>query len=275
MTDFRITQMGCIEWLWKCIEHGIRVDMLFADPPFNIGVEYDQFSDRMTPDEYFQFSADWIRGAAQIIKPGGALLIHASPFVHHSFLIEAMQINGIDGWYEREIVWNFGFGQHTDANWPETHCRCIVLRRPGQPRKWHPDEVLVKSLRLKIGDRRVLKSKRKGWVVPGTVWGTANDGEFWGRVQGNDSERRPLHRNQLRELYLARIIRAYTAPGELVCDPFVGSGTTPTVAVGLGRNFIGCEQSAAYCESAISRVIAGPVRDVAAACGPTEGEADE
>jgi DNA modification methylase len=75
--------------------------------------------------------------------------------------------------------------------------------------------------------------------VPGNVWGIPSDGEYWGRVQGNSKERRQGHPNQLPEVYLERLIRAYTDENDIVVDPFVGSGTTPVVARALKRRFWG------------------------------------
>ena len=99
-----------------------------------------------------------------------------------------------------------------------------------------------------------------GWQLPSDVWCRETDGDGWGRVQGNSKERRETHQNQLPELYLERVIRACSNPGDLVLDPFLGSGTTSTVARALGRRSIGIEISQKYAESAFERIKAGAVR---------------
>ena len=80
-------------------------------------------------------------------------------------------------------------------------------------------------------------------------------GQYWGRIQGNNKERRHGHHNQIPEVYLERIIRACSNEGDLVLDPFLGSGTTCTVARAFGRRSIGVEYSPVNAESAWDRVI--------------------
>jgi DNA modification methylase len=92
--------------------------------------------------------------------------------------------------------------------------------------------------------------------VPLDVWYGPN----WGRIQGNNRERRPSHQNQLPEVYLERVIRACSIEGQLVLDPFLGSGTTCTVARGLKWRSIGIEYSGEHAASAFERIQAGPIR---------------
>jgi site-specific DNA-methyltransferase (adenine-specific) len=92
-------------------------------------------------------------------------------------------------------------------------------------------------------------------------------GQFWGRVQGNNKERRGYHDNQLPEVYLERVIRACSNEGDLVLDPFLGSGTTGVVALALKRNFIGTEFSEENAKSACERIKIGPYRVMGEARG--------
>ena len=85
-------------------------------------------------------------------------------------------------------------------------------------------------------------------------------GKYWGRIQGNNKERRSRHENQIPEIYMERIIRACSDQGNLVLDPFLGSGTTCTVARALGRRSIGIEYSNIIAKSAFERSKNGPVR---------------
>ncbi len=103
--------------------------------------------------------------------------------------------------------------------------------------------------KIKLGQRR-----------PGSVFGIKEDGKHWGRVQGNNTERRGDHPNQLPEVYLERLIKAYTNPGDRVLDPFCGSGTTATVAAALGRHCVTIDVSEENCISARERVAKGALR---------------
>ena len=129
-------------------------------------------------------------------------------------------------------------------------------------RTWNPDEILEMSDRASIyGDKRTMeKSSNKGMRVPMDVW----YGKYWGRIQGNNTERRQGHQNQIPEVYLERVILACSNEGDLVLDPFAGSGTTGTVARAHGRRSIGIEQSEKIAKSAWERIT--QIRDEAKEC---------
>ena len=118
--------------------------------------------------------------------------------------------------------------------------------------------MLVPSRRLEGGDKRIATAKHKGMRPMLDVW----FGDNMGRVQGNNKERRPLHKNQLPELYLSRILRCSTDAGDTVMDPCLGSGTTGVVARALGMHFIGIELEKKLLASAKARILKGPVRQV-------------
>ena len=103
-------------------------------------------------------------------------------------------------------------------------------------------------------------TERGGQRVPFTVWGVPSDGDYWGRIQGNNKERCPGCDNQLPEVYLERIIRAYSNKGDAILDPFCGSATTAVVAAALGRSAVTCDVSKAAVNDAKSRLKKGAVR---------------
>src|SRR5262249_14485166 len=105
-------------------------------------------------------------------------------------------------------------------------------------------------------DPRTRRTRQPGLRVPLDVW----YGPLWGRIQGNNKERRKNHHNQIPEVYLERVLRACSNEGDLVLDPFLGSGTTCTVARALGRRSLGIEYSSRNAASAFARIQAGAVR---------------
>jgi DNA modification methylase len=119
-------------------------------------------------------------------------------------------------------------------------------------RIWNPNEILELSDRASIyfDPRTMAKEDNKGMRVPMDVW----YGKYWGRIQGNNKERRHNHHNQIPEVYLERVIKACSNPGSLVLDPFCGSGTTSTVARALGRRSITIEYSELNAKSAWDRI---------------------
>lgn len=233
----------------------VQFDFIFADPPFNIGEDYIGFEDNRTPAEYGVWTADWIR--ACWAKCRGVMCLHGPDSLASMYLLAAHVTPNMRriAW----VNWHYRFGQCNRNNWIDARCHCLIFAKSDKY-TWNPEEVLVDSDRVAYGDKRVAETERGGKRLPGTVWGVPSDGPNWGRVQGNNKERREGHPNQLPEVYLERLIRAYTNPGDNILDPFCGSGTTATVGVALGRNVVTVELVPATAASARARIAAGPIR---------------
>ncbi len=252
------------------------VDLIFADPPFNWKRGYDEWDDDLPRAEYMQFTRDWLNACADALADNGSFWVNipddsAADIVVH--LRDHCKLHLIN-W----CVWHYRFGQNTTQKFINSKVHALYfarhrevlnpappkrmrLAKPGGPgRTWNPAEILEISDRRAIyGDPRTESKKDgidAGHRVPMDVW----YGQYWGRIQGNNAERRGYHDNQLPEVYLERVIRACSNPGDLVMDPFLGSGTTGVVARALGRNFVGVEYSKANAQSACERIAAGPVR---------------
>jgi site-specific DNA-methyltransferase (adenine-specific) len=154
-------------------------------------------------------------------------------------------------------IWHFRFGQHRVGNFIVSKVHALYFARDRENRVWNPDSVLEPSDRAAVyDDPRTRGTRQPGLRVPLDVWYGPN----WGRIQGNNRERRRNHQNQIPEVYLERVIRACSNEGQLVVDPFLGSGTTCTVARALGRRSIGIEYDSRNAASAFDRIKAGPVR---------------
>jgi DNA modification methylase len=225
------------------------VDLIFADPPFNWDVPYDGWEDNMPREAYERFTFDWLDACIETLSPKGSLWVNipddsAAEVVMHLKRRGLTMIN----W----CVWHFRFGQHRDKAFITSKVHALYFAKDSSERVWNPDAILEQSDRASIyNDKRTqAKERNKGMRVPMDVW----YGKFWGRVQGNNQERRSGHQNQIPEVYLERIILACSNEGDLVLDPFVGSGTTNTVARAHGRRSIGIEYSQATAESAWERI---------------------
>ena len=242
----------------RVMEQGFA--MVFLDPPFNIGEDYDGDggkSDRKDWGHYLHFIACTIAGAGKLLRKGGTLCIHVPDEVVAYAYMYAIQC-GLQkvNW----LVLHQEFGQYTDGSFIRSKVHCLVFRkRPVKGKTWNVEEVLEPSTRLLTGDKRTYTAKHKGYRPFLDCW----TGENLGRVQGNNEERWGNHPNQLPEMYLARLIRAYTNVGDFIFDPCVGSGTTLVVAQALKRKAWGCELNAKLAASAWKRVGKGVVRNVA------------
>jgi site-specific DNA-methyltransferase (adenine-specific) len=242
-----------------------KVDLVFADPPFNWNRAYDKWDDAMPDAEYLRFTYDWLDLCHEALRPGGAMWVNipddwAAEIVVH---MKAKRWTRLVNW----CVWHYRFGQNLTERFINSKVHALYFVK-GEgvggselgPRTWNANEVLEMSDRAAIyGDRRT-QSKKDGMPpglrVPMDVW----YGPFWGRIQGNNKERRAQHDNQLPEVYLERVVRSTSNAGDLVMDPFLGSGTTGVVAHALGRRFIGVEYSKENAGRAFERIGAGPVR---------------
>ena len=239
----------CREVLPTLPDYGC-VDLIFADPPFNWDVPYDEWEDNMPREAYERFTFDWLDACIETLSPRGSLWINvpddsAAEIVMHLKRRGLTMIN----W----CVWHFRFGQHRDGAFITSKVHALYFAKDPSSRVWNPDAILEQSDRASIyNDKRTLaKERNKGMRVPMDVW----YGKYWGRVQGNNKERRHGHHNQNPEVYLERVILACSNKGDLVLDPFAGSGTTNTVARAHGRRSIGIEYSQATAESAWERIV--------------------
>ena len=232
-----------------------KIDLIFADPPFNWEVPYDEWADGMPREEYERFTFDWLDACLDALSPRGSIWVNipddtAAEIVLHLKRRGLTMIN----W----CIWHFRFGQHRDSSFIMSKVHALYFAKDPDERVWNPDAVLEPSDRATIYNdaRTQAKESRQGMRLPMDVW----YGRYWGRVQGNNAERRRQHHNQIPEVYLERVIRACSNEGDWVLDPFLGSGTTCTVARALGRRSIGIEYGKANAKSAFERIKAGPVR---------------
>lgn len=246
--DTRLYQGDCRDVLPALPDRG-SVDLAFADPPFNWEVPYDGWKDGMPRDAYERFTFDWLDGCIEALAPHGAIWVNipddtAAEVVLHLKRRGLVMVN----W----CVWHFRFGQNRETSFISSKVHALYFVKDADARIWRPERVLEPSDRASVyaDPRTQAKEKNAGMRVPMDVW----YGAYWGRVQGNNKERRHQHHNQLPEAYLERIILACSDEGSLVLDPFGGSGTTQTVARAYGRRSIGIEHSAANAASAWERI---------------------
>jgi len=226
------------------------VDLVFADPPYNLqlggellrpnhsrvdGVEeaWDRFAGFA---EYDRFTRAWLEGARRLLKPDGALWVIGS--YHNIYRVGAL-VQDIGYWILNDIVWrktnpmpNFRGRRFTNAH--ETLLWCGRSADARYTFNYEAMKALNDDLQM-----------RSDWLLP-----------LCGGPERLKRDGRKAHPTQKPEALLHRVLLASTRPGDLVLDPFFGTGTTGAVAKRLNRRFIGIERDKAYAELARARIAA-------------------
>jgi modification methylase len=237
------------------------VDLIFADPPYNLQLRgdlhrpdnskvdavddhWDQFS---TFASYDQFTRDWMAAARRLLKPDGAIWVIGS---YHNIFRVGAELQNQGFWIMNDVVWrksnpmpNFRGKRLTNAH--ET----LIWAAKTEASKYTFNYEALKSLNEGI-------QMRSDWVIP-----ICNGGE---RLKDDKGDK--AHPTQKPEALLHRILIGTTNPGDVVLDPFFGTGTTGAVAKMLGRNFVGIEREESYrkvAEKRLARVRAFDVEAIA------------
>jgi modification methylase len=225
------------------------VDMIFADPPYNLQLGGDLFRpeggkvDACDDDwdkfdslaAYDGFTRDWLDQARRILKDNGTIWVIGS--YHNIYRVGAL-LQDADFWILNDIVWrktnpmpNFRGTRFTNAH--ETLIWCAKDEKARYTFNYRAMKALNDDLQM-----------RSDWLLP-----ICSGSE---RVKGDDGSK--AHPTQKPEALLYRILLACTKPGNVVLDPFFGTGTTGAVARRLGRNWIGIERETAYVKVAHERI---------------------
>jgi len=242
-----------------------KVDLVFADPPFNWARDYDRHKAgdawddaKMSREQYLTFTEQWLDLCVDALTPTGSMWVNIPDDSAAEIVVHLKKRLRMVNW----CIWHYRFGQNTTGRFINSKVHALYFARNPEKRTWNPEPVLETSDRRSIYADPRTESKKDGMPagmrLPMDVW----YGQYWGRIQGNNKERRAKHDNQLPETYLHRVIAACSNPGDTVLDPFLGSGTTGVVAHAMGRHFLGTEYSRVNAEMAFERIAAGPARDL-------------
>ena len=227
------------------------IDLVFADPPYNLQLkgdlkrpddsrvnavddDWDKFASFA---EYDAFTRAWLAACRRLLKPAGTLWVIGS--YHNIYRVGAI-LQDLDFWILNDVVWrksnpmpNFRGRRFTNA-----HETLIWAAREQTSRYTFNYEA------LKAGNEDV--QVRSDWTIP-----LCTGEERLKQVDGGK-----LHPTQKPEALVARVILAASRPGDVVLDPFFGTGTTGAVAKRLGRSFIGIEREKSYARAAEKRIAA-------------------
>ncbi len=238
------------------------VDLVFADPPFNIGYAYDVYHDNKGYQEYLDWSTAWIRGVHRVLKDDGTFwLAIGDEYAAELKLIAQREVGfHIRSW----VVWYYTFGVNCKTKFSRSHAHLFhFVKHPQQFtfRSADLENRIPSARQLVYGDGRANPDGRlpdDTWILrPQDLAGhftPEEDTWYFPRVAGTFKERAGFHGCQMPEQLLGRIIRSCSHEGEVVLDPFSGSATTLVVAKKLGRNHLGFDLSPDYVKRGTERL---------------------
>ena len=236
------------------------VHAIFADPPYNLqlkgdlrrpddslvdGVddEWDRFADLAT---YDAFTRAWLTEARRVLRKDGTIWVIGS---YHNVFRLGTALQDLGFWVLNDVIWrkanpmpNFRGRRFTNAH--ET----LIWAARGEESRYRFNYASMKSLNDDV-------QMRSDWFIPLCT----------GQERLRDGKGAKLHPTQKPEALLHRVILSCTNPGEVILDPFLGTGTTAAVARRLGRHYVGIERDAGYAEAARARIEAvEPLSETAA-----------
>jgi site-specific DNA-methyltransferase (adenine-specific) len=231
------------------------VDLVFADPPFNIGYKYDVYRDDLSKNDYLDWSSKWMAGVSKVLKPNGTFWLAIGDEYAAELKLVAQNDCGFScrSW----VIWYYTFGVNCVRGFSRSHTHLFHFTKDPHDFTFNAENPSVRVLsarQLVYGDLRANPRGRlpdNTWILrpqdaPPHAFVPAHDTWYYARVAGTFKEREGFHGCQMPEQLLARIIRISSNPTEVVLDPFSGSGTTLVVAKKLGRQWMGIELSKEY-----------------------------
>ncbi|EYS94964.1 site-specific DNA-methyltransferase [Bartonella bacilliformis] len=246
----QIFKGDCVAVLEKLPKHS--VDMIFADPPYNLQLEgvlyrpdhslvdavddaWDQFESFAA---YDAFTRAWLLACRRVLKPNGTLWVIGS---YHNIFRVGTTLQDLGFWVLNDIIWrkNNPMPNFRGRRFQNAHETLIWAVRDQKDKKYTFN---YDSLKAANDDVQM----RSDWLFP-----LCTGAE---RLKNEAGDK--LHPTQKPQALLARIIMAASKPGDVILDPFFGSGTTGAVAKLLGRNFVGIEREQRYIDAAHERIAA-------------------
>ena len=227
------------------------VDLLILDPPYNLAKDFNgmKFS-AMSHDNYIDYLDSWISRMVRLLKPT------ASVYLCGDWLCSAAGFIVLQKYFtvRNRIVWQREKGRGAKQNWKNSS-EDIWFATVGKKYTFNLDAVKLK--RKVIAPYRQKNGQPKDWVdapdgkfrmtCPGNFWDDISV-PYWSMPENTD------HPTQKPEKLIAKLILASSNPGDMVFDPFSGSGTTAVTAKKLQRNFAAVELNEEYCLWALARL---------------------
>lgn len=247
---------GCTIYNMDCIQAMKRIQSSFAhltitSPPYNIGKAYEK---PLPLEEYLQWSEQWINEVYRLTVGHGAFWLNlgyiALPGRAKAIPLPYLLWDSIPFFLVQEIVWNYGAGVAGKRFFSPRNEKFLWYVKDQNNYVLHLDDVRdpnvkyptqKKNGRIKVNP--LGKNPSDVWQIPKVTSG-----------EKRSSQERMPHPAQFPEAVVERIIKACSSAGDIVFDPFLGSGTTAIASLKLGRTVLGFEINTSYCDIAAQRI---------------------
>jgi site-specific DNA-methyltransferase (adenine-specific) len=220
-------------------------DLVIADPPYNIGKDFGNNRDRRA--DYPEWTRAWIGESARLLKPGGSIYV-CSPWENGALIQMELDNHFV---VRNRITWKRDKGRGARRNW-KNNMEDVWFATKGDTYTFH-----VNKWKKKVIAPYRESGQPKDWVEedgeryrmthPSNIW-TDLCVPFWSMPENTE------HPTQKPEKLVSRILEASSNEGDLVFDPFMGSGTTAVCARELGRKYLGFELNPDYVRLAMKRL---------------------
>lgn len=241
--------------------------LVVTDPPFNIGLKYDLYDDKKDYKAYLAWCKVWLTECQRILAPNGSIMV----CIGDEYQAEInVLLKELGFFWRNTIIWYYTFGENQKKKFNRTHTVIHYFSKSSTDYKFYPDAVKVPSKRQLMGDKRA----KAGGKIPDDVWESTGHenaapsalpddvwkisricGTFKERILDDDGSAHPC---QMPLSVMERLIKCSTESGDLVVDPFCGTGTTAAAAQSLGRKYITIDMSETYVRVAAARIKGDP-----------------
>jgi site-specific DNA-methyltransferase (adenine-specific) len=222
----KIYQYDSLEYLKKICSNS--VDLVIADPPYNLGKDYGNNNDNKNFDEYMDFSRNWIKEAHRILKNTGTIYIFMGVrFISYLYMMLEKEFNFI---FNSWITWHYTQGLGKTKGFSPRHDDILMFS------KTNDYKFILDNIRIPQKYYRTINNMRG--ANPGDVW-------QFSHVHYCNKNRQE-HPTQKPEGLIERMVLSSSEENDMVIDPFAGSGTTLRVCQQLNRNCIGIELNPEY-----------------------------
>lgn len=237
--------LGKQEKLFKRISDE-SIDVVFADPPFNLNKKYNSYNDNMTQEEYIKWCNKWLKEIVRVVKPTGSIFIHNIPkwaIYHASFLNNLCDFKNWISWKTTSSP------PHKTCLFPNHYSILYYAKNKNKQkfyaiRKPHDRCRKCNFLLKDYGGKKHLLNQFGPMI-----------GDVWTDIfRVRHKKKRSKHPCELPVHLIERILLMSTDEGDIILDPFMGTGTTAVASKKLGRKFIGFEKDEKYYDIILDRL---------------------